>query len=118
MRPNTWHAAALLLVLFLAVESLAQQKYPTSQRYRDGKAIYDYACARCHDTGEGGAPIIGDQGSWSLRSSLWEAVLIKHADEGYLGMPASGGDSRLSDYDVEVAAEYILERTFPERKPD
>ncbi len=94
------------------------EKLPASQRVQDGEAIYRFACARCHDHGEGGAPVIGDTQSWQPRSSLWEAVLLEHADEGYLAMPASGGDSRLTDYDVEVAAEYILSVTFPERIAD
>ncbi len=117
MRLNPWHTAALLFVLLFAVETMAQT-LPASQRYRDGEAVYRYACAHCHDHGEGEAPVIGDQQTWTSRSGLWEAVLIEHADAGYLSMPASGGDARLSDYDVEVATEYMLERTFPARPRD
>ncbi len=104
--------------LALGAAQAVADKLPASQRIQDGEAIYRFACARCHDHGEGGAPVIGDADSWQPRSNLWEAVLLEHADQGYLAMPASGGDSRLTDYDVEVAAEYILSVTFPERIAD
>ncbi len=117
MQQNIRQALVLLLLVLFSAQAFSE-KVPVSKRHTDGEAIYRYACARCHDHGEGGAPIIGDKNGWSPRSNLWEAVLMEHADEGYLGMPAAGGDSRLTDYDVEVATEYMLERTFPERARD
>ena len=117
MQQNIRQVLTLLLLTQFSAQVLSEQ-VPVSQRHKDGEAIYRFACARCHDNGQGGAPVIGDRTGWSRRSGLWEAVLLEHADQGYLSMPASGGDSRLTDYDVEVAAEYILERTFPERAPD
>ena len=41
-------------------------------------------------------------------------MLFEHANEGYLGMPAKGGDESLDDATVEMAAEYMLTRTSPD----
>ena len=78
-----------------------------------GKQAYDQVCAGCHEEGLDGAPKTGDQEAWAGRSWLWEAVLFEHAKDGYLEMPAKGGDETLDDTIVEMAAEYMLTRTFP-----
>lgn len=83
-----------------------------------GKQAYEQACARCHEEGLDGAPRTGDQNAWSGRSSLWEAVLFEHATEGYLGMPAKGGDESLEDSDIARAAEHMLTLTFPDSPRD
>jgi cytochrome c5 len=44
---------------------------------------------------------------------LWEAVLFEHVKQGYLNMPAKGGEPGLTDYDVEAAAEYMLNLSHP-----
>ncbi len=79
-----------------------------------GKQAYEKVCASCHDEGVEGAPKTGDREAWAGRSWLWEAVLFEHAKEGYLAMPAKGGDETLDDATVEMAAEYMLTRTFPD----
>jgi cytochrome c5 len=84
---------------------------------RTGKQAYDQVCARCHEEGIDGAPKTGDRDAWAGRSWLWEAVLFEHANDGYLAMPAKGGDETLDDATVEMAAEYMLTRTFPDAKP-
>lgn len=83
-----------------------------------GQDTYQDACAQCHDEGEEGAPAIGDQASWSDRSPLWSAVLIVHAQNGYLGMPAKGGCAALSEHEVAAAGEYMLSVTFPDLPRD
>ena len=82
-----------------------------------GKQAYDQACASCHDEGVDGAPKTGDREAWAGRSWLWEAVLFEHAKDGYLSMPAKGGDESLDDAAVEMAAEYMLTKTFPDAPP-
>lgn len=109
---------SVILLLLITAPGVMADPDPASARLKDGQTIYRYACARCHDTGEGEAPVIGDAGAWGQRSSLWAAVLFEHAQEGYLAMPAGGGDARLTRYDIEVAAEYILQTTFPDRSSD
>lgn len=82
-----------------------------------GKQAYDLACASCHDEGVDGAPKTGDREAWADRSWLWEAVLFEHAKSGYMTMPAKGGEEKLDDAIVEMAAEYMLTKTFPDVMP-
>ena len=82
-----------------------------------GKQAYDQACAGCHEEGIDGAPKTGDRDAWAGRSWLWEAVLFEHAKDGYLTMPARGGEESLDDATVEMAAEYMLTLTFPDAPP-
>jgi len=82
-----------------------------------GKQAYDQVCAHCHDEGVNGAPRTGDREAWVNRSRLWEAVLFEHAKDGYMSMPAQGGDDVLKDVTVEKAAEYMLSKTFPGLTP-
>ncbi len=88
------------------------------QRVELGMETYRIACASCHDTGEGGAPVTGKREDWSGRSDMWQAVLFEHARAGYFDMPGKGGRRDLSDEAVEAATEYMLEKTFPELPKD
>lgn len=103
-------------------EQLAGQDYPEGSwrtRYLElGRETYEKVCATCHDANENGAPVKGDRDSWSERSPLWSAVLLKHAKSGYLDMPTKGGQIELSDRAVEAAGEYMLSETFPELPRD
>jgi len=82
------------------------------------QCAYERACAACHDEGLNGAPAVSDREAWAGRSSLWVAVLAEHAKEGYLDMPAGGGDPALSDCEVAAATEYMLSLTHPDRLTD
>jgi len=83
-----------------------------------GAAAYEKACARCHDEGRDDAPITGDAATWAGRSWLWEAVLVEHAKQGFLGMPAQGDTRKLSDAEISLAAEYMLRQAYPNLPPD
>ncbi|MEP5569150.1 MAG: c-type cytochrome [Halioglobus sp.] len=89
-----------------------------SERLDDGKRMYEKVCSSCHETGVEGAPIVGNKEDWSDRSDLWEAVLVEHAEKGFVKMPAKGNAEYASDYDVSAAAEYMLTLTHPEMKHD
>ena len=49
---------------------------------------------------------------------FWEAVLFEHANQGFLKMPGKGGKQELSEYDVDVAAEYMLNISHPRLPAD
>lgn len=83
-----------------------------------GEATYEAACASCHETGAGGAPITGNRDQWEERSDMWQAVLFKHAKSGYLEMPGKGGHTDLTDESVEAATEYMLGLTYPDLLKD
>jgi cytochrome c5 len=78
----------------------------------NGETVYFEYCARCHEEGVFGAPRRGQLEDWKNRSQLWQAVLMEHAKEGYLDMPARGGLADLPDEVVNAAAEYLIEHTF------
>ncbi|MDJ0795007.1 MAG: c-type cytochrome [Woeseiaceae bacterium] len=84
----------------------------------NGEAAYLEHCAGCHETGMMGAPRESEPVDWQARSNLWQAVLMEHAKTGYFDMPARGGKMDLPDEVVEAAAEYMLEKTFPDRPED
>jgi cytochrome c5 len=84
----------------------------------NGEAAYVEHCAACHETGMLGAPREGSPEDWEQRSKLWQAVLMEHAKTGYFEMPARGGNTQLPDEIVNAAAEYMLEKTFPNRPED
>jgi len=111
----------LLLVIAIAsgctqVEDCAP--VPPAQELLMGQRVYEDVCAECHEQGVDGAPAVGDRSAWGDRSCLWVAVLEEHAKDGYLKMPAKGGDPSLSDQEVTAAAEYMLTLTYPDRRPE
>ena len=83
-----------------------------------GEAAYLEYCAGCHETGMFNAPVVGDASAWQGRSTMWQAVLMEHAREGYYDMPARGSRPDLSDETVNAAVEHMLSVTFPDRPPD
>ena len=84
----------------------------------NGEAAYLEYCATCHETGMFNAPRMGEPMDWEVRSSLWQAVLMEHAKQGYYDMPARGGRTDLPDAVVNAAAEYMLENTYRDRPKD
>lgn len=79
-----------------------------------GKEVYENTCAACHDAGAAGAPVIGDAGDWQDRLDKGMATLIEHSIEGFQGdagvMPAKGGNTDLSDEEVENAVAYMVDQ--------
>ena len=108
-----WYRSWIALVLAMSgATSLA------SERMEDGKRSYEAICAKCHETGVEGAPVVGRAEDWSERPQLWEAVLMEHADDGYIKMPARGDADYATEYDVKTAAEYMLQLTYPDLPAD
>jgi cytochrome c5 len=79
----------------------------------DGAVIYDNLCAGCHKSGAGGAPLLTAAGL-GARAGLGKDTLHKHAIEGYQGtagvMPAKGGNPALTDDQVKVAVDWMLDQ--------
>ena len=77
-----------------------------------GRTVYERNCARCHDSGIGGAQIIGDVEGWRSRIARGIPNLVSNAIEGYSGalgyMPPRGGNPFLSQEDVAAATYYIV----------
>jgi len=101
-----------------ADDAVVAEAMPETTVALTGAAAYERACARCHDKGRDDAPITGDAAAWAGRSWLWEAVLVEHAKQGFLGMPAQGDTKKLSDAEISLAAEYMLRQAYPNLPPD
>jgi cytochrome c5 len=76
-----------------------------------GAEVFGQVCKTCHEAGLAGAPKVGDKALWAPRIAQGQAVLFKHALEGFQGkngmMPAKGGNPNLSDFEVERAVVYM-----------
>jgi len=75
---------------------------------RTGQQVVEAACGKCHNTGEGGAPKIGDRAAWLQRVKFGLDRVYQSALRGHSGMPARGGMADLSDSEVKKAVEFML----------
>jgi len=75
---------------------------------RTGEQVVAAACGKCHQTGEGGAPRIGDRAAWTKRVKAGYNIVVQSALRGHAGMPARGGLAELSDVEVKRAVEYMM----------
>jgi cytochrome c5 len=79
----------------------------------DGESIYNSGCAACHATGVAGAPKTGDTAAWAGRVTQDIDTMYDHAINGYQGesgvMPPKGGFMNLSDDDVKLVVDYMVE---------
>jgi len=77
---------------------------------RSGEQIVQAACIRCHETGVGGAPRIGDKTAWSQRISQGVDAVTRSAIRGHGDMPARGGLADITDREVTNAILFMLGR--------
>jgi cytochrome c5 len=75
---------------------------------RTGEQVVAETCGKCHSTGEGGAPKIGDRAAWIKRAKDGYARVLQSALKGHAGMPARGGLAELSDAEIKRAIDYML----------
>ncbi len=75
---------------------------------RTGEQVVAATCGKCHQTGEGGAPKIGDRAAWRPRVAKGFALVVQSALKGHGGMPARGGMAELSDNEIKRAIEYMM----------
>ncbi len=75
---------------------------------RSGEQVVAAVCSKCHQTGENGAPKIGDRAAWRERAKRGYKSVLQSALRGHAGMPARGGMAELSDVEVGRAVEYMM----------
>ncbi len=82
-----------------------------------GERYYKRSCASCHDSGAGGAPLLGDQSNWKHRIDQGLETLVNHAIEGFKSsacvMPPRGGDTGMRIEAVALAVRYMVEKGLP-----
>ena len=75
---------------------------------RSGEQVVKSACQACHGTGVAGAPKIGDKTAWGSRIAHGLKDLLANAMKGTTkGMPPRGGDSSLTDEELERAIVFM-----------
>ncbi len=75
---------------------------------RSGEQIVQERCAKCHQTGEGGAPKIGDRAAWVPRLKQGLDIVVSSAIKGHGGMPARGGQADLTDAELRSAIVFMM----------
>ena len=75
---------------------------------RSGEQIVRAQCAKCHESGLGGAPRIGDRAAWISRMEYGINALVRSAINGHGGMPPRGGAAQLSETEIRSAIIYML----------
>ncbi|HSD53660.1 MAG TPA: c-type cytochrome [Burkholderiales bacterium] len=75
---------------------------------RSGEQVVQAQCSKCHQTGEGGAPRIGDHAAWTPRLRQGLDAAVRSAIKGHGGMPARGGLADLTDAEVRSAVIYMF----------
>jgi cytochrome c5 len=86
---------------------------PTADR--SGRQVVEARCVKCHGTGVGGAPVIGDQAAWSQRLRHGLDSTVRSAIQGHGGMAPRGGMAELTDAEIRNAVIYMF-RADPPRK--
>jgi cytochrome c5 len=79
---------------------------PSAQR--SGQQVVLLHCGKCHESGTGGAPRIGDRDAWIPRAKQGFDGLVSSAINGHGGMPARGGMASLTDAEIRAAITYML----------
>jgi cytochrome c5 len=103
-------------VVFMANKAGATWKEPAvaapvaivASSERTGEQVVNETCGKCHMTGEGGAPKIGDRDAWIKRAKGGYARVLQSALKGHAGMPARGGLAELSDAEIKRAIDYMM----------
>jgi cytochrome c5 len=99
-------------VVYMANKGGANWKEPpapaATASERTGEQVVAATCGKCHQTGEGGAPKIGDRAAWTSRVKKGFDAVVQSALKGHGGMPARGGMAELSDAEIRRAVEYMF----------
>jgi len=87
------------------VEPISKKSPPAP---RTGEEVVKAQCFKCHETGKGGAPKIGDRDAWIPRLKEGLDSTVRSAMKGHGGMPARGGMADLTDSELRSAVIYLF----------
>ena len=110
--PNLSDTEIERAITYMVNQSGGQWTEPVSRTAkapdRTGKQIVDAQCMKCHGTGVGGAPKIGDRAAWTQRAQQGLDVVVRSAIHGHGAMPPRGGMADLTDTEFKSAVVYML----------
>lgn len=75
----------------------------------DPEQIYNNVCQACHMSGAAGAPLM-EPGAWDDRLDKGMDTLVTHAIDGFGTMPPKGGRTDLTDEQVQVTVEWMVDQ--------
>lgn len=78
---------------------------------RSGAEVVQTHCGKCHQTGVGGAPKIGDRAAWIPRLRQGFEVVVRSAIKGHGSMPSRGGVADTTDSELRAAIVYMIDGT-------
>lgn len=84
---------------------------------RTSETIVQTQCAKCHQAGREGAPVIGDRTAWTARLAKGLDNLVASAVHGHGGMPGRGGMPDLSREEIRGAVLYMFNYGLPAIPP-
>ena len=101
-------------VAYMVNQSGGRWIEPTSKKSppgeRTGEQIVQAQCYKCHKTGVGGAPKIGDRDAWIPRLKDGLEPVVRSAINGHGAMPARGGLANLTDNEMRNAITYMFNK--------
>jgi cytochrome c5 len=89
------------------IKPIASHVYKTVDEVRTGEQTYTEVCSSCHTAGLMNAPKLGDIAGWATRLKMGLEGLVASAIKGKGAMPAKGGNTDLSDIDIQNAVIYM-----------
>lgn len=77
--------------------------------FESGEAVYNAVCQACHTTGVLNSPKLGDPAGWGTRLEKGKEAMYLSVLNGLNLMPPKGGRPDLSDEQIQMAVDYMLE---------
>ena len=94
-----------------AVEQLAGSTTATVGKASRSAVIYAKHCIACHNSGIGGAPVLGDSSAWASRVAQGLETVYENAINGIRGMPLMGTCTACSEEDIRATVDFMLENS-------
>lgn len=95
--------AAVMTGTVSADDTSAQQQEVTPEQ------VYYFACAQCHQTGLNAAPKYRGSRAWESIIEQGREVVYRNTLEGKGAMPPRGGKPELTEEQVKMAVDYMVE---------
>lgn len=90
-------------------QSAAAEAAPAGEVVLDGAQVYGGLCKTCHDAGVAGAPIASSDQMREREAAKGLDGLVQSAIAGLNAMPPRGGNPSLTDEQIQVAVEFMLQ---------
>ena len=74
-----------------------------------GRQVYEATCARCHDSGKMGAPVLEDASEWPDHAGIvWSDVHAQHLEDGFVYDAAENAKKGITAAQMEAGTRYIV----------